>query len=378
MYRLIRRIDNVKSKFQVFMSGVICQIEILVEERPPGMEDDIFREKHLITDDKIIVLNDTDISYGAEVIEDKVFIGAYNNSNNIVFNLQGDVIFIKQDSEGCYFYEIYGDQKGIDKKYLLRTFKADINNKNFDVIDRDMNVILHLDHPVWWGAVVMFDEYFVICQTQKSFTTYHFPTKTRLWDCDISHFGKYMYYASERETKVSYFLGYYGQSIYVLLTNETLIEVDIHTGKITHQWEEMRSCVFDKNRGRIVGFKLLSSGRDLLNKRYTVNLDTKEQHVDDISEYFIGLDIRELEINRETPIIGEHMFCVFRTRKTPMDWNYGPKSGLMAYNLQTDKVDWQYFVEEGTFASYPKVAGDRIYILNGSLHELWIFEKSKT
>lgn len=378
MYRLIRRIDNVKSKFQVFRSGVICQIEILVVERPPGMEDDIFREKHLITDDKIIVLNDTDISYGAEVIEDKVFTAGVDiNTNNVVFNLKGEILFKKNEGESYVFSEIFGDQIGIDKKYLLRLF-IDNNGRWFDVIDKDMNVILHLDHPVWWGAVVMFDEYFFICQTQKSFTAYHFPTKTRLWDCDISHFGKYMYYASERETIVSYFLGYYAQSIYVLLTNETLIEVDIHTGKITHQWEEMRSCVFDKKRGRIVGFKLLSSGRDLLNKRYIVNLDTKEQHVDDISAYFIGLDIRELEINWETPIIGEHMFCVFRTRKTPIDWNYGPKSGLMAYNLQTDKVDWQYFVEEGTFASYPKVAGDRIYILNGSLHELWIFEKTTT
>lgn len=46
MYRLIRRIEDVKSKFQVFMSGVICQIEILIEERLE-MEDDILFLKNL-------------------------------------------------------------------------------------------------------------------------------------------------------------------------------------------------------------------------------------------------------------------------------------------------------------------------------------------
>lgn len=373
MYKVIKKIEKLDPYFEVCKAGIICKTGILIEERV-GTGDIVFEEWHLITETEKIIF-DCNPAYAPLVIDDKVFTGSSRDrNNNIVFNLKGEVLFKKNSSEAIVFHKISGDQTGIEKQYLLQMSKPN-DLKEYGLIDKERNVVLPLNHRVSWGIVHMLDDLFIVGMDLKSFTTYHFPSKTRLWDCDISHFGDYRDGIWKTEVRLSHILGLYNEFIYVLLTNNVCIEVHKQTGKITCQWENMDSCLLDKKRGRILGFKIDYRDHETKCTRRVVNLNSKEVYVADVSQKISKRNINRLIINKGTTVQGDHFICIFESINSPEDWKYGYMTGLISYNLKTDEIDWQYLLQEGMFAGNPLIVDDKIYVMNGGLRELWVFQK---
>lgn len=399
MFKLKEIIEGVDVRFEVFDGGFVCRHQDLEYE-------DFVSSKELFLHNTSEIINIGVVPYTMGVtVGDRLYIGSVNGKL-LILNDKGERILI-DDTGDCSvgFGRILGDNI-ISEEYLLKMTSQKIYHhkatdleigtiKKVELVDKDLNVKFLLNSL----TTSIFDEENLKCEVNQYF--YNFlindklltlSTRLCLAAYDIKTGGVHWEFNFEsQENKGRYvkhylqnILGIYMNELYVICSMGNILVIDLHTGKQIHRWEGIGNCFLDKVRGRILAFKFdKERGKALglkwsVYQRVEIYLNTKDVYSTDIFDYFSELDIKNLEINWDSPIIGDHLICIFRTLNVQDDWNWGIKSGLLSYNLQTNMVDWQYFVEEGSLALIPKVSNNKIYVGDGNLSQIMIFEKINT
>ncbi len=202
----------------------------------------------------------------------------------------------------------------------------------------------------------------------------------KIWKFDFSNFTKYKEHSTNQDCQTGQlqrFLGIYKNNLLIATTNQTILSINIITGKLIKKWRELpqntkwgsqnsellpypKQSILLKEEGKIIGL--------LYTYYWEIDLKTEEVHFHDATEAFQKYKTQTVtggEISHQGDYI---FFC-------------GDKNSIGAFNRKTKVLDWFYqfdFDAETFITSYaPKVEGNRLFVMDNK-GTLYIFEKIQT
>jgi len=202
-------------------------------------------------------------------------------------------------------------------------------------------------------------------------------TGAKIWELNFSKFAKYKEYSTSQDYQIGQllrFLGIYKHELLIVVTNQTILSIDVETGKLSKKWRELpkgikwsnqdfetlpypKQSILLQEEGKIVGL--------LYTYYWEIDLETEAIHFHDATEIFQKHKTQTVtggEITHQ----GNHIFFC------------GDSNTIGAFNRKTKQLDWVYqfdFEEETFITSYaPRVEGDRLFVLDNK-GNLYIFEK---
>ncbi len=176
-------------------------------------------------------------------------------------------------------------------------------------------------------------------------------------------------------------IGVWQSQLYIACTNHRLISIDIKTGIILQEWQELKGFeagqeykdvlpepsdfVLDKESGKLIG---------VFSKFYLeINLESEEINYEDVREELQQYCINSFRRMGDNPFTKDHLFVTAHAEleeRPNMDLDC-----VLALNRNTKKVDWVHvFKDTGLGTNVPQITDTHLYQLDteGSLH---IFEK---
>jgi hypothetical protein len=311
-------------------------------------------------------------------IDENVYDDLYYNDNKLIYNKDRKI----------YIYDILkGSFHKIDNYELLKSYnfltknKVIIdNNEKLSIFDENEKITLLNTITYNWGQIIIFENNIIIIDNTQ-IHAYTLPAAQPLWQFDLGVLGTYQ--DSNREThayEVWKFLGVWENLLLVQLHNETVVALDIETGKLKNQWHTytpqsmdeyttstLGKCMkIDYNRNKLVGFNFFVIWElDLLtNNLVSYNLqETYKQY-----DVFSITNVSSFAQN-ET-----HFFITANTTfKTEINkFN----DVLMAINKETRVIDWIHYFKDNEWlaVNVPQISENKLYQLD-SANTLHIFQK---
>ena len=210
-----------------------------------------------------------------------------------------------------------------------------------------------------------------------------------IWEYDISELVKF----KERTTDTNYqkgkilnFLDIYKSELLVAITNNTILAIDIETGKLKRKWRELskgqywwrkewnflchpEQSVLVKEEGKIIGLCIYYY--------WEINLESGEIEFLDLTDYFKSERVEALQTGKIT-VKGDYIF--FYSRNSIESYGGVDIKKVVVFNRRNKKIDWthQFDFAYGTFfrGGAPTVDGGRLFVLNTE-GELFIFEREE-
>jgi len=217
--------------------------------------------------------------------------------------------------------------------------------------------------------------------SNKLITSFDFFNNEILWQFDLSQLGTFYSEQSQQQEayKVEKFIGIHQDRLYVALNGGMLLEIDIATGELTHQWQnimttdrgfsypvEPNTFTMDKQLGKLVSFYT----SDFI----TIDLSNKKVNITPLDEElnkFDGMTFRPTPDNYA--IDATHIYTIVTLNAPEEDFI---KQSIVAFNKQTKKIDWHYTDNQFSVdGSSPKIAGNKLY-QKVNVSNLYIFEKT--
>jgi len=176
-------------------------------------------------------------------------------------------------------------------------------------------------------------------------------------------------------------IGEYQNQLLVACSDHLLLTVDVNTGEILHQWQELSGFEVGSfykdilpNPANFVLDKLAAKLIGVFDTYYfEIDLGSKEinyfQLKDELSNYGIS-DFRAFSNNPFTP---EHIFLTAHTYLD--DFPNVDLSSVLALNRKTQKVDWIHtFKDTGLGTNVPQITSTHLYQLDTEKN-LYVFER---
>ena len=335
----------------------------------------VVSNKHLIVktlDNKVVYNNemlDNNILDDVILYEDNIY---YNNNKGIVIK---NLINTRKNQIDDFFIL---NTKPMNCQYGLVYFNDDFSLFIFNKKNYNKNKIAIKDYD--WG-VSFFSNTHIFINNQNKIQTYSLTTpQTPQWQFDLSQFGTFQKREENLPYKVEKFIGIHQDRLYVALNGGMLLEIDIATGELTHQWQnimttdrgfsypvETNTFTLDKQLGKLVSFYT----SDFI----TIDLASKKVNITPMDEELKKFDGRAFKPTSINYAIDEtHIYTLVTLYAPEADFI---KESVVAFNKQTKKIDWNFTDYQFGMAGgdTPKLAGNKLY-LKVNITNLYIFEKT--
>ena len=277
--------------------------------------------------------------------------------------------------------------KGID--FILNENEIIYGNWNEDYTERFITRInLKTESKIWevesyfGNGKIHNNNLFAVCNGNKICKISLTNPQTPLWQFDLSQLGTfYSEQSQQQETyKVKKFIGIHQDRLYVALNGGMLLEIDIATGAVTYQWQnimttdrgfsypvETNTFTLDKQLGKLLSFYTA----DFI----TIDLASKKVNITPMDEELKKFDGRTFKPTSINYAIDEtHIYTLVTLYAPEADFI---KESIVAFNIQTKKIDWNFTDYQFGMAGgdTPKLAGNKLY-LKVNITNLYIFEKT--
>jgi hypothetical protein len=332
----------------------------------------------------------TDVVDGRLSLNKKIY-KIINNKNTIIVFFENTGQIISKDN-----FNIIPD-KEFENLSLKQT--TPYNNKIFvligeDVLDSHFGVYdIEKKKILWVGKDVLdptiISGYFF--SHASSLLKYHdLQTSNTFWSLAVSEYGKFYFLPDKkwRNGELKNLLGVYNTILWVLLTNATIIGVELETGKIIHQIKEPSSTppkfgkledkgynfwynynnFLDERQGKIMSLLYSGYAGKQFNCYYEIDLSTNQpqliiSEVENTASIPFKIDGNPCPI---WPFDEEFVYlCNYRERK------------LALFERSSKKIIWVHEMEFQPNASFiikMEVQGNRWYVLDNS-KTLYVYER---
>jgi len=338
MYKIVRRIENIKS-FTFFKDKVIG-----------------------ICEDQIVDLDSGNVLYLAESSLQEV------HSNHIICyvnDINGNGFYFKDNSSIIAVPETY-IKTAVDEKHLLVS-----KNDSTQLWNIELDSFTQLSNDKLFTYEV--DNGLVFYKQKDKVKAISLFEERELWCIDLSGFGLYNDRGKQKSYAVKSILGIWKDLLLVQLSNFRLIALDLSTGNLKHDL-----LLVDKFATESQNYLSTSSPMllDTENERIVwlsnsslIHIDLTEFTPKLIKDYFNVPKENLWRFNKSTLYNGYLYF----TGDYGMEYAVSTRVGVL--NPETGEVLWQEQLEKtGGLSSPPQVDGDKLYVL-GSKGILHIFEK---
>lgn len=310
---------------------------------------------------------------------DKIYYWCTTRNGNFLLDKQFDVLK-EYPSSSVYWDEIVLDSK--DLKLYSSTIEFDKNGVVvYDLEIRNLRTdssFIEIGKKKILGFNYQIVNKFVFSTNENNtmLHAYTLPTAQPLWQFDLGSLGEYTTQLNETKTyEVRKFLGVTENKLWVLLSNDELLVLDISTGEVINKINEipaqkmneytcnrLGNCmVLDEKEGKIKGFV------------HFVYWELDAQTFE-ISTFNLKDTLAE---NQFFGIMNVLEFCQSDTHLfVPMkqiDENGSMWSFLIALNKETKQIDWKHQLP-WTGNNTPQYANNKLYQLDND-NTLHIFEK---
>ncbi len=199
--------------------------------------------------------------------------------------------------------------------------------------------------------------------------------QTPQWQFDLSQLGTYYntWDKKDENYRVEKFIGIYNDVLYVALNlySETIIAIDIKTGKLLNQWKNIPFTLganLDTEQQQIFG---------LIKKEFwQINLETAEFTITNIHPVLQNIEFENVRDQVNIPITDKHYIIKLQTAVDTANSNR-IYDGLALFNKNTQQIDWHYLFGNETWlaSNEPKITTNKIFQLSNE-GNLFIFEKT--
>lgn len=221
--------------------------------------------------------------------------------------------------------------------------------------------------------------YFVV--ENSIFSAFTFPEAEPLWQFMLSSLSK----KDEKEYEVEKFIGVWKGQLLVTCKNQTVLSIDVNTGKLIKQWlafppiemDEYKldaipySLVMqlDEKKGKAIGFNFFAY--------WEINLTTLTIKSESLADTLKDNDLFGIKnLSGFTQDKTHYYVTAESSFKTNLERRL---DNLIAINKKTLKIDWvhQFGENEALGVNIPQYSNNKLYQLDWD-NNLHIFEKEET
>ncbi len=133
--------------------------------------------------------------------------------------------------------------------------------------------------PTKWGILS-------ISSNERSIFLLHLQTGYKMWTVDMTELGRHISWGEEKEGNIIKYLGVFDQIVWLSISGNKVIGVDILTGAIRHQVEDLPepySMQIDHRQGKIIGMRK--------DKLWEIPLDNPTVIMHDLTDEFKALQL---------------------------------------------------------------------------------------
>lgn len=313
------------------------------------------------------------------------------NNENIIEDVEGSSFWPLDN--GIYFHNNRGDEF---LKKENKDYKADFPlfvKSNFDC-----KVFCAINHRrengKWqWGLGIfdlnslslvkefLFENYTVEFVVANAAIGYFAKDKLSSFNIDNGKVNWELDLGQISSSQFIRFIAVYQNQLLIACSNHLLLSVNVNTGEILHQWQEL------------VGFEVGSLYKDVLPDPTNFVLDEQSSKLIGVFDtYYFEIDLNSKEISyyqlkeelskygisdfrpfNDNPFTSEHLFL---TAHTYLDeFANIDLSSILVLNRKTKKVDWLYVIKgTGVGTNIPQITKTHLYQLDTD-GTLYIFEK---
>lgn len=260
----------------------------------------------------------------------------------------------------------------VQDKKVLCTKNARIENGNFvwDTVLFDYSkseVISNYAKLSNVSVAFAKDTNLVICYLKTcGLTKFSLRTGNYEWELDLGGY-KYLRHGREEEGKIDKIIGLWEHQLLVAMSDEELVSVDIHTGKVLWKTSNFNNTYLPDWRNRSMfrmSYWLIEAGKLYQldgNVYYSVDLETQQ------------FDLLWHNANDENELTIVHKTYTEDYIYFTGAYHYQLSPNLVGvFNRKTLTIDWITAVENltGSLNQPPQVADDKLYVLDtgGTLH----------
>ncbi|MFD0993570.1 hypothetical protein [Tenacibaculum geojense] len=218
----------------------------------------------------------------------------------------------------------------------------------------------------------------LIISTEDIIQCFSILNKQMIWSLDINKLE-----SKEITVVFSSILGILNNSLFISCNkNNSILSVDINTGKIQNKWREIpgininsqiegiipntESFVLDKEQSKLIGAF----------HKYYLEIDLKSNEISyvDVSEELSKYDIIFIKQSNDISFTKDHLYLTAMIEQYENDTKF-TYDCIFLLNRNTLKIDWIYKFKEASLGTHkPKLSGNKLYQLdnNNTLH---VFEK---
>ena len=336
-------------------------------------------EYYIIYDNDLLLWKPKEIYYNSNLILKGNITNLYANNQTIIYSINYKDFYLYnllEKENKLLTLDCDGFEQFINDDYAVffKNSKDFLNNYisliNLQTLKKEWTI-----KSYFGNGKIFNDAIFAVCKGGKICKISLTTPQTPLWQFDLSQLGTYYntWDKKDENYRVEKFIGIYNEILYVALNlySETIIAIDIKTGKLLNQWKNIPFTLganLDTEQKQIFG---------LIKKEFwQINLETAEFTKTNIHPVLQNIEFENVRDQVNIPITDTHYVIKLQT---PIDTSNSNRiyDGLALFNKHTQQIDWHYLFGNETWlaSNEPKITKDKIFQLSNE-GNLFIFEKT--